>query len=89
MTVEFPFTSPSFSFPLAGSPSFERSHTQEQDQIMMDTSLALDPCGFGKIRCSSTCCHNLTQTPRKGILVNFFKCVLLLGEMCACACPSS
>ena len=71
-TVKLPFTSPSFPFPLAGNlPSTMPSQTQEEDQIMMDAGVALGPSDFGKIHCSSTCCHSLTQIPRKGMLAIF------------------
>ena len=88
MTVELPFTSPSIPFPLAGNPSSD-VHTLGQDQMMMDAGVALDPSDVGKICCSSTCCHNLTQIPLKCMLVIFFECVLLLQEISACQSSQS
>ncbi len=73
MSVEFPFTGPSLPFPLAGNPSSTMpSQTPDQDQMMMMVAgVALGPPDFGNIRCSSICCHNLTQIPRKCMLVHF------------------
>lgn len=89
MTVKFPFTSPSFPFLLAGDPS-SNVHSDEQDQIMMDASLALDPFDFGKIRCSSTCCHNLTKIPLKCMPVIFLRVCIAFGrDLCMSIIPNS
>jgi len=86
MTVELPFTSPSFSFPLAGRPSStQHTQTQEKDQMMMDASVAVDPSDFGKIYCSSSsaCCLTLTQNLHKCMLVNCdWVCTVFGRDLC-------